>query len=226
MTRPRSEGNPKSQWQAKSLRSTFGNQCISSLQTSPSCGFGSSLRDASARVSACRQHMSALMYRSLHVPVVCMVCSIVLQTVSHTLHAMPTYKNVQTLLQHMHQHIGGASTAIGYYPSYPASSLELKHCLAKQMVPRVLKGPQCTVCAWQAARTESTWAKHLRNGSDLTTRMIMEQMQNGKGREGLLWYWSCIPRQREETYRDLNIFHGIGSCPGVHSVWVQLRTGR
>ncbi len=42
----------KDKWQAKSLRSTFGNQCMSQLPTSPSCGFGSAVREATDRVRA------------------------------------------------------------------------------------------------------------------------------------------------------------------------------
>ena len=41
----------KDRWQAKSLRSTFGSQCVSQLPTSPSCGFGSAIREATSRVS-------------------------------------------------------------------------------------------------------------------------------------------------------------------------------
>ena len=40
----------KDRWQAKSLRSTFGNQCVSQLPTSPSCGFGSAVREATDKV--------------------------------------------------------------------------------------------------------------------------------------------------------------------------------
>lgn len=40
----------KDRWQAKSLRSTFGNQCMSQLPTSPSCGFGSAIREATDKV--------------------------------------------------------------------------------------------------------------------------------------------------------------------------------
>ena len=40
----------KERWQAKSLRSTFGNQCMSQLPTSPSCGFGSAVREATDKV--------------------------------------------------------------------------------------------------------------------------------------------------------------------------------
>lgn len=42
----------KDRWQAKSLRSTFGNQCMSQLPTSPSCGFGSAVREATDKVEA------------------------------------------------------------------------------------------------------------------------------------------------------------------------------
>ena len=40
----------KDRWQAKSLRSTFGSQCMSQLPTSPSCGFGSAIREATDKV--------------------------------------------------------------------------------------------------------------------------------------------------------------------------------
>ncbi len=42
----------KDQWAAKSLRSGFGQQCISSKVSSPGFGFGSSSRDAFAKVGA------------------------------------------------------------------------------------------------------------------------------------------------------------------------------
>ncbi|DBA79673.1 hypothetical protein WJX77_002457 [Trebouxia sp. C0004] len=45
----RSGATGKDKWQAKSLRSTFGNQCMSQLPTSPSCGFGSAVREATDR---------------------------------------------------------------------------------------------------------------------------------------------------------------------------------
>ncbi len=48
----RSGATGKDKWQAKSLRSTFGNQCMSQLPTSPSCGFGSAIREATDRVGA------------------------------------------------------------------------------------------------------------------------------------------------------------------------------
>ena len=50
----------KDRWQAKSLRSTFGNQCVSQLPTSPSCGFGSAVREATDKV----RHDTALRMRS------------------------------------------------------------------------------------------------------------------------------------------------------------------
>ena len=37
-------------WRATSLRSTFGKQCTSSLESAPACGFGSAVRDASRKV--------------------------------------------------------------------------------------------------------------------------------------------------------------------------------
>ncbi|KAK9819067.1 hypothetical protein WJX81_000667 [Elliptochloris bilobata] len=42
-------GRLKDSWRATSLRSTFGPQCLAHLQTGPSCGFGSSLREANAQ---------------------------------------------------------------------------------------------------------------------------------------------------------------------------------
>ena len=48
----RSGATGKDKWQAKSLRSTFGNQCMSQLPTSPSCGFGSAIREATDKVGA------------------------------------------------------------------------------------------------------------------------------------------------------------------------------
>lgn len=64
----------KDRWQAKSLRSTFGNQCMSQLPTSPSCGFGSAIREATDKVCSngerrCLQHVRAIevdTYRFLH----------------------------------------------------------------------------------------------------------------------------------------------------------------
>ena len=46
----RSGATGKERWQAKSLRSTFGSQCMSQLPTSPSCGFGSAIREATDKV--------------------------------------------------------------------------------------------------------------------------------------------------------------------------------
>jgi hypothetical protein len=45
-------GSAKESWRATSLRSTFGPQCLAQLATGPSCGFGSSLREANARARA------------------------------------------------------------------------------------------------------------------------------------------------------------------------------
>ncbi|KAK9840151.1 hypothetical protein WJX74_004174 [Apatococcus lobatus] len=36
-------------WRATSLRSTFGKQCTSSIESAPACGFGSAVRDASRK---------------------------------------------------------------------------------------------------------------------------------------------------------------------------------
>ena len=41
----------KDSWRAKSLRSTFGKQCLASLPSAPACGFGSANRDGTGRVS-------------------------------------------------------------------------------------------------------------------------------------------------------------------------------
>ena len=37
-------------WKATSLRSAFGTQCLAKMKSSPSCGFGSSLREAGLKV--------------------------------------------------------------------------------------------------------------------------------------------------------------------------------
>ncbi|CAL8470628.1 g10170 [Coccomyxa elongata] len=45
----RSQYRGKDAWKARSLRSTFGTQCLASLQTAPACGFGSSMREAGSK---------------------------------------------------------------------------------------------------------------------------------------------------------------------------------
>ena len=51
MTSPRrGSAGKKDTWKVKSLRSTFGPQCLARIATAPASGFGSSLRDTASKV--------------------------------------------------------------------------------------------------------------------------------------------------------------------------------
>lgn len=45
------QSTKKGAWKEKSLRSTFGPQCLGSIVTAPASSFGSSLRDSASKVS-------------------------------------------------------------------------------------------------------------------------------------------------------------------------------
>ena len=70
----------KDRWQAKSLRSTFGNQCVSQLPTSPSCGFGSAVREAASKVRLWYKASAERPTRQLPWIALRAFCSLVLMT--------------------------------------------------------------------------------------------------------------------------------------------------
>ena len=56
MSSPRKAGRKKDSWKVKSLRSTFGPQCLGHITTAPVSGFGSSLRDTASKVRPKHSH--------------------------------------------------------------------------------------------------------------------------------------------------------------------------